>query len=177
MTLHRRNFLCQSAAAMLCGCAAPQARDYVAERPLLDLQKYFDGDVRAWGMFTDRAGRVVKRFTVILACRWIGNEGTLDERFSYSDGSTQRRTWRVQKTGEGTFTGRAADVIGEASGVAKGNAIHWTYVLALPVDGRTWHVDMDDWMHLIDEKVLLNRTTMSKFGVRLGEVTLAFQRG
>jgi hypothetical protein len=44
------------------------------------------------------------------------------------------------------------------------------------VDGRTWHVDMDDWMYLVDERVMLNRAVMSKFGVRLGEVTLAFSR-
>ena len=38
------------------------------------------------------------------------------------------------------------------------------------MDG-TWHVDMDDWMYLVDERVMLNRAVMSKFGVRLGEVT------
>jgi hypothetical protein len=32
-------------------------------------------------------------------------------------------------------------------------------------------------MFLVDERVMLNRATMSKFGVRLGEVQLAFSRG
>jgi NOL1/NOP2/fmu family ribosome biogenesis protein len=49
-------------------------------------------------------------------------------------------------------------------------------VLALPVDGTIWNVDLDDWMFLIDEKVLLNRSAMSKFGIHLGEVTLSFTR-
>ena len=52
----------------------------------------------------------------------------------------------------------------------------WRYVLALPVDGRTWHMDMDDWMWLVDERTMLNRTTMTKFGFRVGEVTLAFRK-
>jgi NOL1/NOP2/fmu family ribosome biogenesis protein len=48
--------------------------------------------------------------------------------------------------------------------------------LALPVDGRVWHVDFDDWMYLMDERVMLNKATMSKWGVKLGEVTLSFTR-
>jgi hypothetical protein len=57
-----------------------------------------------------------------------------------------------------------------------GNAFNWRYTLALKVDGRTWNVDFDDWMYLIDDRVMLNRATMSKFGVRLGEVLLSFTR-
>jgi hypothetical protein len=37
-------------------------------------------------------------------------------------------------------------------------------------------VQFDDWMYLIDERVMLNRATMRKFGVTLGEVTLSFTR-
>jgi hypothetical protein len=48
--------------------------------------------------------------------------------------------------------------------------------MALPVDGRVWHVDFDDWMYLMDDRVMLNKATMSKWGVQLGEVTLSFTR-
>jgi hypothetical protein len=44
------------------------------------------------------------------------------------------------------------------------------------VDGSTWDVQFDDWMFLMDERVMLNRAVMSKFGIRLGEVTLAFYK-
>jgi hypothetical protein len=44
----------------------------------------------------------------------------------------------------------------------------------LPVDGRTYEVQFDDWMYLMDERVMLNKAQMSKFGIRLGEVTLSF---
>ena len=37
-------------------------------------------------------------------------------------------------------------------------------------------MDLDDWMYLIDDRVMLNRATMSKFGVRLGEITLSFTK-
>lgn len=158
------------------GCASIEPAQYAAERPLLDLRRYFDGRIDAWGVFQDRSGKVVRRFTVAMACSWQGDVGTLDEDFVYSDGSKEKRIWTIRKFPEGRYTGTAADVVGEAQGRAAGNALNWRYVLALVVDGRTWHVDFDDWMYLVDERVMLNRAVMSKFGVRLGEVLLSFTK-
>jgi hypothetical protein len=107
---------------------------------------------------------------------WQGDSGTLDEDFSYADGSKQRRVWTLRRTGKNTFTATAADVVGTAEGVVAGNALRWKYVLAQPIGERVINVDMEDWMFLIDDKVMLNRTTMSKFGVNLGSVTLSFTR-
>lgn len=165
-----------AAAALLAGCAAPEVTEYAREQPVLDMRAYFNGRVDGWGLFTDRSGKVVKRFTVAMDCRWNGDEGVLDEDFTYSDGTKQRRIWRVRKLADGRYVGRADDVVGEASGQASGNTLRWNYTLALSVQGRTWHVQMDDWMHLVDSEVLLNRTAMSKFGVHLGDVTLSFRR-
>jgi hypothetical protein len=83
---------------------------------------------------------------------------------------------KVKAGANGAYTGRADDVVGEASGQVSGNAFRWGYTLALPVDGRVWHVDFDDWMYLMDNRVMLNKATMSKWGVKLGEVTLSFTR-
>jgi hypothetical protein len=177
--MNRRTWLVAAtgvATGALAGCAAPDVARYRTEQPLLDMQQYFNGMVDGWGVFTDRSGRVVKRFTVAMDCRWNGAEGVLDEDFRYSDGSRQRRIWRVRKLADGRYVGRADDVVGEAQGQAAGNALHWQYTLALPVDGRVWEVQMDDWMFLVDGEVLLNRTRMSKFGIHLGDVTLSFRR-
>jgi hypothetical protein len=65
-------------------------------------------------------------------------------------------------------------VVGEAIGEVSGNALRWRYVLALPVDGKVYNVDFDDWMFLMDDKVMMNRSYMRKWGFDLGEVTLTF---
>jgi len=177
--MKRRLMLSAGLAAVatgLQGCAAPRPDDYAGEKPVLDLERYFNGTVDGWGVFTDRSGRVVKRFTVVMACTWRDGEGMLDEDFSFSDGSRQRRVWRLKRTAPGRYEGRADDVVGIALGEQSGNALQWRYTLALPVDGRTWHVQMDDWMVLMDEVTMLNKATMSKFGVRVGEVTLSFRK-
>ncbi len=162
--------------AWLAGCAAPRVQDYANERPVLDLKSYFNGPLEAWGVFTDRSGQVVKRFTVQMVGRWQGDEGVLEEDFLYSDGTTQRRVWYLTRQADGRYVGRADDVVGQADGQAAGNTLRWQYTLALPVDGKVWEVQFDDWMYLMDEHTLLNKATMSKWGVRLGEVTLAFRK-
>jgi Protein of unknown function (DUF3833) len=163
-----------ASAATLAGCAGPQISHYAGEKPALDLRTYFNGMLDAYGVFTDRSGQVVKRFTVVMRCTWDGDNGVLDEDFVYSDGSTGKRIWRMKHLGGGRYSGTADDVVGEALGETRGNAFRWGYTLALPVDGRVWNVTFDDWMYLMDERVMLNKAVMSKFGVRLGEVTLSF---
>ena len=162
--------------AVLTGCANPQVTDYAQERPLLELDRYFTGRVLAHGVFQKRNGTVARRFTVVMDCHWEGNQGVLDEAFTYSDGTTERRIWRLTKHADGRYTGRADDVVGEAQGQTSGNAFRWNYTLRLPVDGKEYEVQFDDWMFLVDDRVMLNRATMSKFGVTLGEVLLSFTK-
>jgi hypothetical protein len=160
----------------LTGCATPQVQDYANQTPALDLKTYFNGVIDAWGIFTDRSGKVVKRFTVLMNCHWSGEQGTLDEDFTYSDGSKQKRVWELTHQGDGAYTGQAGDVVGQAQGLVRGNAFNWHYTLALPVEGRIWNVDFDDWMFLMSPQIMLNRAKMSKFGIGLGEVTLSFTK-
>lgn len=175
--MKRRTLVLGAAGATaLAGCTTPQLSDYAGQTPRLDLRDYFNGTVDGWGLFTDRGGKVVRRFTVVMNCSWQGDQGVLDEAFTYSDGSRERRVWRLQRLDDGRYTGRADDVVGMASGQQQGNAFQWRYTLALPVDGQVYQVQMDDWMYLVSERVLLNKTAMSKFGVRVGEVTLSFTK-
>lgn len=158
----------------LTGCAGVPVEQYARETPVLDLPRYLNGTLDGWGMFQGRDGTVKKRFHVVIDARWQDGTGTLDEHFSWSDGTTSRRVWTLRQQADGRYVGTADDVVGEAIGQVAGNALHWRYVLALPVDGRTYHVDFDDWMFLMDERVMLNRSAMRKWGFRLGEVTLTF---
>jgi hypothetical protein len=164
------------AVAALCGCAGPNLADHAGEQPAFDFRRYFDGTVLAHGLVSDRGGKVLRRFTVTMQCEWSGERGTLDERFVYSDGERQRRVWHVRALPDGSFRGTAADVVGEAHGAASGAAFNWRYTLLLPVRGSTYEVQFDDWMYQVDQRVVLNKATMSKFGVRVGEVTLSFNK-
>jgi Protein of unknown function (DUF3833) len=165
---------------VLASCSSIKVGDYALEKPTLNLSQYFNGKTNAYGIFTDRSGKVVKRFTVEIISEWKMidgvNTGTLDESFQYSDGTTQKRIWTIKEISPNHYEGRAADVLGVAQGISAGNALNWKYTLLLPVDGKTIEVQFNDWMYLVNSKVMLNRAEMSKFGIYLGEVTLSFTK-
>jgi Protein of unknown function (DUF3833) len=172
-----RTLLAAFAAALaLLGCANVTPSDYRAERPILDLAQYFVGTVDGWGMVQDRSGKVLRRFHVVIEAHWDGDVGTLDETFDWSDGKQEKRVWTITRTDSGRYTGTAADVVGTAQGEAQGNALQWRYVLKLPEVQGGWHVDLDDWMYLVDEATMLNRSVITKFGIRFGDITIAFRK-
>jgi Protein of unknown function (DUF3833) len=176
--MQRRTLLLASTSiAALAGCSsAPQISDYAKEQPTFDLKTYFTGIVDGWGIFTDRSGKVVKRFLVTMTCTWNGDDGVLDEDFVYSDGSKQKRIWRMKKLANGRYEGRADDVLGVGNGQQMGNAFRWGYTLNLPVDAKVYEVQFDDWMYQMDDKVVINKATMSKFGFTLGELVVNFKK-
>ncbi|MGW8194932.1 MAG: DUF3833 family protein, partial [Desulforhopalus sp.] len=100
----------------------------------------------------------------------------LREFFTWSDGEKSTRTWKIRKHDDHNYTGTAGDVIGDAEGTLYGNVLHWTYQLHLEVDDSRWKVKFDDWMFLVNDRLLLNKATMSKFGVDVGEVTIVFEK-
>lgn len=104
--------LCCSA---LLACASPDVALYRDQKPVLDPVHYFSGKTEAWGMFQKRGGEVVKRFHVEIAGRVEGKALILDEHFSYSDGTTQQRTWTLLKQADGRWHGTAGDVVGRPS--------------------------------------------------------------
>lgn len=144
--------------------------------PPLDLKAYFSGPVHGWGFVQDWRGRVVSRFDVKMQGEWEGETGTLTEDFSWYDGEPQRRVWTITRTGGGGFEGEADDIIGKAAGQISGNAARWNYVMDLPVGGTSYRLSFDDWMWLMNDDVLINRSYFKKFGFTVAELTLFMQK-
>ncbi len=178
--LHRLRRLIAPAAlaafTLVAGCSSVAPVNYAQQGPKFSFRDYFDGTVDAWGMFQTRDGEAIKRFKVTLKGTWDGPNGTLDEQFVYADGTTEHRVWKIRQTAPGRYTATAGDIVGEAVGDEAGPVIRFAYTMAIPVSGTTYHFQFDDWMYQIDEDVVLNRATMSKFGMRVGEVTLSFRK-
>ena len=163
----------------LAGCAAVEPQVYSQETPALDVRRYFDGRLVGHGMVLERSGKVSRRFVVEIRAAWRGETGTLEEDFVWSDGERQQRVWTLRPVpGQpGRWTGTAADVRGQAEGTAAGNTLHWRYTLQVTARaGKRYDVDFDDWMHLVDEQVLLNRAVMRFYGIRVGELQVAFRK-
>ena len=150
--------------------------DYRNQTGQFDLKEYFDGELIAWGTIQDRNDKVTRRFCVELMGTWKENEGILAEKFFYDDGEISYRNWALTKQENGHYQGTADDVIGVAEGQHEGFAFQLQYTLALPVDGTIYNVSMNDWMYQIDEHHVVNKTSISKFGVNVANVTLFFDK-
>ncbi len=160
----------------LAGCSSMKPEDFSATTPVFRLEQYFAGETKAYGMFIDRFGRVKRQFSVDMIGTVKGDELVLNETFKYNDGEKDARTWTILKKDEHTYEGRAGDVVGTAKGKSFGQALRWDYYLDLKVSGSTMKVHMDDWMFLQPDDVLINRTVMTKWGVKIGELLLVFRK-
>jgi hypothetical protein len=161
---------------LLAGCAGTDPERYAGTSPPLDIGEYFDGKTRAWGMVQDFRGRVQRRFTVDIDGRLEDDTLTLDERFVYDDGETDRRVWTFERRKDGHWRGTADDVEGPVEARQVGHVFTMRYPLAVAISGRDWTFTMDDWMYLQPDDRLINRTAMKKFGVTLAEITIVFER-
>jgi hypothetical protein len=149
--------------------------DFATSKQRFVLEEYFEGKTRAWGLYENRFGTIKRQFVVDIDGTWDGTNLVLDENFTFADGEKSTRQWRIRKLPDGSYEGRADDVIGVAIGKVGGNALNWRYVLDLKIsDSSTLAVTFDDWMFLQPGGVLMNRARMSKFGIELGQVTISF---
>lgn len=160
----------------LSGCAAPKVESYQGAGPSLELKEYFSGPIKAWGLVQDSSGKVTRRFDVEMVGSWDGDVGTLKEKFNYYDGKTQERTWTITKIADQQYEGRADDILDHADGQVSGNAMRWAYKMDLEVGEKTYRIKFDDWMFLMNDGVLINRSYLKKFGLTVAELTLFMQK-
>lgn len=161
---------------IISGCTGMKIDDFTDTGPEFIPEEYFIGKTKAWGIFQDRFGTVRRDFVVDINGYMDGEVLVLDEDFVYSDGEIDQRTWRITRLGDGSYEGEADDIIGKAQGERRGRAMRWRYDFDLVVGERSWRVHFDDWMFLQDENVMINRTTVSKWGFTIGEVYIFFMK-
>ena len=101
-------------------------------------------------------------------------EGLLKEKFNWDDGEVQDREWTINKIDEHNYEGTAGDVVGKAKGYSYGPAFKFEYVLLVPVKVQEIKITFDDWIFKQDDRVAINRATMTKFGFKVAELTVVF---
>jgi hypothetical protein len=161
---------------LLGACQSMKIEDFKETTPRLILEDYFAGRTVGWGIFEDRFGNLRREFKVDIAGTWDGKTLTMVEDFVYSDGEIDQRIWRVEKVDDHRYRGRADDVIGVAEGTVEGKALTWTYEVMLDIGGTERKVRFTDWLFLQDDEVLINRASVTKFGIELGTLTLFFRK-
>ena len=159
---------------LLSNCRDMNPEEYKNTEPKIKIEEYFLGDVKAWGIFQGRSGKVKRQFTAKMNGSFDGQDFILNEDFSWNDGEEQQRRWTIKKTGDHNYEGTAADVVGVAKGISYGSAFKFEYNLLIPFKNKKIKVRFDDWIFKQDDKVAINRAIVTKFGFKVGELTVFF---
>ena len=159
---------------LLNSCSEMKPEEYKNTKPIIKIEEYFQGNVKAWGMLQGRSGEVKRQFVADMKGEFDGKNLILDETFIWNDGEKQERRWTIKKVGDNRYEGTAPDVVGIAKGVSYGSAFKFEYKLLIPYKDKKIKVKFDDWIFKQDEKTAINRATLTKFGFKVGELTVLF---
>jgi hypothetical protein len=148
---------------------------YSDTAPGFDIKKHLGGNMVSDGVIYGPTGRVVTRFVADMEGVWDGETGTLSEFFSYAGGGGIERKWFLEMGENGTFTATADDIIGVATGVQSGATVQLKYKLKLAEDAGGHILDVVDWLYLMENGTIINRSQMRKFGIKVAELVASIR--
>lgn len=159
-----------AARARLLSFRAQRPSDYADTSPEFDPRQVLNGSIASEGLIYGPTGRMTNSFVARMFGEWHGNSGTLTEHFTYSNGSIMKRKWFLEMGTDGTFVATADDIEGEGHGVISGSTVMLRYRIRLPENAGGHVLDTTDWMYLMDDGTIMNRSEMRKFGIKVAEL-------
>lgn len=141
-----------------------------------DLFGFMTGELKGWGVFEDRFGRIKERFEVSAVGRWEQDAFVLEEAFVYASGRSENRTWTLHRASSGSYVGSCADCKGEATGAFAVGFATLDYTFILKTDSRTIELKFADRFYPVGSEAVINRTKVTKWGVKVGEVSAVFYK-
>jgi hypothetical protein len=160
----------------LVGFRAQRPADYSGGSPEFDIRTHLRGPILCEGVIYGPTGRVASRFVADMEARWDGNVGTVTEAFLYDSGTTQSREWRLLLGNDGAIRAEADDLVGTGRGQQSGPAAVLSYRIRLPESSGGHVLDATDWMYLMENGAIVNRSQFRKFGIKVAELVATMRR-
>ena len=149
---------------------AQRPDDYADHGPQFDIRERLNGPITCEGVIYGPTGRVASRFTADFEASWIGNKGVMKEVFHYDSGAIQNREWHLTLGNDGSIRAEAPDVVGVGEGQQKGSAVQLKYRIKLTKEAGGHVLDTTDWMYLMQNGAIMNRSQFRKFGIKVAEL-------
>lgn len=162
--------LVTAAKSMLFSFRAQTSADYADTGPAFSLKTHLNGQILSEGLIYGPTGKMTNSFVAKMVGEWDGDTGTLSEEFTYSNGKQQSRKWFLKLGESNTFTATADDIVGEAYGTVSGSTIKMEYQIILPKEAGGHTLSATDWLYLTENGVIMNRSEMRKFGIKVAEL-------
>lgn len=161
-----------AALLLVSGCMTPiPIERFAANAPELRPELFFAGETRGRGVIQTSGGRPSRIFDVRSVGRVEGDAIRVDQLIRYGDGKESQRSWRLRRTGPGTYEGSLSDAAGPVRAEVSGNALRLRYLLSHPA------ITMEQWLYLRpDGRALLNEGTVRAFGIVVARVSETIER-
>jgi Protein of unknown function (DUF3833) len=161
-------------AMLTAGCTEKPIPADITGGPAFNPIEFFNGHTRSWGVIESRSGAPTERIVTESVGVRDGDRLRLIQHLSFQDGTTQQRDWVMWHSGQDRFNATANDMVGTAEGEASGRIFHWQWVLARSPGNPLMNVTMQQWMYYMEDGSVTIRTTVSKLGFIVAEVTEQF---
>ena len=139
---------------------------------MLVLESFFAGRTVGDGLFVNSWTRSERRFRVVIDGTWDGRVLALSESYAYDNGLREQKSWRLQQTAPGAFTGTYDDTVGPASIWSEGQVVRLRYKLKLAGVA----LDFDETMTLDDDGRVIDTARVTKWGVPIGRLEVVMRR-
>ena len=149
---------------------AQKPTDYETQGPQFDIRQHLKGPILCEGVIYGPTGRVTSRFVADFDAQWDGNIGVMKERFRYDSGREQDREWRLTLGNDGSIKADADDLVGTGTGRQEGNAVQLNYNIKLPDESGGHVLSTTDWMYLVENGTIMNRSQFRKYGIKVAEL-------
>ena len=155
---------------------AQTPEDYSGKGPNFDIREQLKGPILCEGVIYGPTGRVTSRFVADFEASWDGNTGVMTEVFHYDSGKVQNRAWQLTLDDDGQIKATAADLVGEGVGQQSGAGVKLNYRIKLPEDAGGHVLDTTDWMYLVENGSIINRSQFRKFGIPVAELVATMRK-
>jgi hypothetical protein len=155
---------------------AQKPADLAGQGPRFDPRQHLSGPIQCEGLIYGPTGRVAARFVADMHGTWDGNTGTLTETFRYDTGRTQNRCWTLTLAPDGTIAATAPDVVGAGTGTLAGPAVQLRYAIKLDPEAGGHTLDVVDWLYLMENGTIMNRSQFTKFGIKVAELVATMRK-
>lgn len=149
---------------------AQSPEDYARLGPEFDMRTHFKDPLLCEGVIYGPTGRVASRFVADMDPTWHGDTLTLAEHFRYDGGTTQDRCWTLTLQGDGAIRADAPDLVGTGSGRQRGPGLVLRYDIRLPAASGGHVLKVTDWMYLMENGTIINRSQFRKYGIKVAEL-------
>lgn len=158
------------------GFSTQKLSDFAGKGPAFDMARHLSGPILCEGVVYGPTGRVSSRFVADMVGTWDGTTGVLKERFRYDTGMVQDRQWTLRLGNAGAIAAEAPDVIGTGVGRVEGPAVEMRYRIRLAPEAGGHVLDVVDWMYLMENGTVMNRSQFRKFGIKVAELVATMRQ-